>query len=210
MFTSGSEDDGEDEDPENDFEVSGFGLGVRAFKAMREDLTIIPAVIFGSSTEKEGDLNEDKFTKMAAGVAFDYTINEDNDLYLFLSYQSNKEEFTDMSGTEDIVYEYNYTAMPGIGAAVEHELTDLFTIRMGATKNWVKEENVYPSGDEEITDEYKYYPWMFTFGMGIAMGDWVIDLQLNQDWMYQAGYWFHGVQATGQPPVAQIEAKLWF
>jgi hypothetical protein len=207
MFMSGSEDDGVDEDPETDFETTGFGIGARAFKSMREDLTIIPVVLFSSYTDSWGDDEEEKGTSMAAGLAFDYTINEDNDLYLFVNYQNDKYEYTYMVADEEFTEEDTYTAMPGIGAAVEHELTDLFTIRMGATKNWTK----YKTDDGDTVDEYKYYPWQFTFGMGIAMGDWVIDLQLNQDWMYTAGYWFHGVDNySSQPPVAQIEAKLWF
>lgn len=209
MFVTGSEDDGVAEDPEDDFETTGFGVGARAFYAWREDVTLIPVFTFNSYTDSYSDIDdENKGTAFAAGLGFDYTINEDNDLYLFLSFQSMKDEETYEIGGETYTDEFTTTAMPGIGAAVEHELTDMFTIRMGATKNWVKEEETFDAAD--TTDEYKSYPWMFTFGMGIALGDWVIDLELNQDWMYQAGYWFHGADPVSEPPVAQIEAKLWF
>lgn len=205
MFSTGSEDDGVDEDPENDWEGSGFGIGARMFHAWREDVTLIPVFTFDTWTDKYGDDSEEKSTSFAGGLAFDYTINEDNDLYLFASFQQSKYEDTEGDDT----WEYTYTAMPGIGAAVEHELTDMFTIRMGATKNWLKYEETDPI--DETTDEMKSYPWQFTFGMGIAMGDWVVDLALNQSWLYNAGYWFHGSQPySSQPPIAQIEAKLWF
>jgi len=204
MFSTGSEDDGVDEDPENDWEGSGFGAGARVFHVWRDDVTLIPVFTFSSFTDKYGDDSEEKSTAFAGGLAFDYTINEDNDLYLYLSYQSSKLEDTEGDDT----WEDTHTAMPGIGAAVEHELTDMFTMRMGATKNWIKHEETDPI--DETTDEMKSYPWQFTFGMGVALGDWMIDLELNQAWMYQAGYWFHGADATNQPPVAQMEAKLWF
>jgi hypothetical protein len=201
-FVTGTEDDGIDETPEDDMESTGFGVGARVFRVMREDLTIIPVVVFNSFTEKHGDDDEDKDTMFAGGVGFDYTINEDNDLYLFVNFQNDKLEST----VGDVTNTTTTTAMPGIGAAVEHELTDMFTMRMGATKNWNKTKYEYDDGTSE---EYKDFPWLFTFGMGIAMGDWVIDLDLNQQWLYTAGYWFHGV-AGGERPIAQIEAKLWF
>jgi len=212
MYVKGTEDDGVDEDPEDDFESSGFGVGLRAFKAMREDLTIIPVFMFSTYTDTYGDTDEeDKYTAFAGGLGFDYTINEDNDLYLFASFQQDKEEYTDEVGDGTETDTYTDTAMPGIGIAVEHELTDMFTMRMGASKNWMKHEREIQSGDETTTDEYKDYPWEFSFGMGIAMGDWVIDLALNQQWLYNAGYWFHGSQPYfSEPPIAQIEAKLWF
>lgn len=212
-YVKGTEDDGNDEeDPENDFESSGFGVGVRAFKVMREDLTIIPVFLFSTSTDTYGDTDyEDKSTTFAGGLGFDYTINEDNDLYLFASYQQDKEEDTYEVGTDTETDTYTYSAMPGIGIGVEHELTDMFTMRMGASKNWWNTKIEDQTGDETTTDEYKSYPWEFSFGMGIAMGDWVIDLALNQQWLYNAGYWFHGNQLySSQPPIAQIEAKLWF
>jgi hypothetical protein len=197
-FVTGSIDDGVDgnDDPES----TGMNFGVRAFKVWREDLTVIPVFLFNTWEDKQGDAS-DKTTMFGAGLGFDYTINEDNDLYLFANFQSMKETLDD--GTDSM--EYKTTALPGVGAAVEHEFTDMFTVRMGATKNWEKSE--VPSGDE--TDEYKSYPWMFTFGMGVAMGDWTIDLDLNQSWLYSAGYWFHGYDSSSSP-IAQIEAKLWF
>lgn len=199
MFSTGSEDD------ETDWEGSGFGVAARMFHAWREDVTLIPVFTFDSRTDTYGDDSEKKATSFAGGLAFDYTINEDNDLYLFASYQSSKLEDTEGDDT----WEDTSTAMPGIGAAVEHELTDMFTMRLGATKNWMKYEETDPI--EETTDEMKSYPWQFSFGMGIAMGDWVIDLALNQSWLYNVGYWVHGNQPySPQPPIAQIEAKLWF
>jgi outer membrane protein assembly factor BamA len=193
-----------------DFERTGFMFGARAFRAMREDLTIIPVFMFSSYTDTYGDTDREyKETAFAGGLGFDYTINEDNDLYLFASFQQEKDENTYEVVDETETDTNTYTAMPGIGVGVEHELTDMFTMRMGASKNWMKEKAENQTGDETTTNEYKYYPWQFTFGMGIAMGDWVIDLALNQQWLYSAGYWFHGYD-SGSSPVAQIEAKLWF
>ncbi len=211
MFMTGSIDDG-DPDTDGDWETSGFGVGARAFKAMREDLTIIPVFMFNSYTDKEGvdaSYYEEKGTAFAGGLGFDYTINEDNDLYLFANFQQNKREYTYGEGDGSTTDTYTDTAMPGIGVAVEHELTDMFTMRMGASKNWWNSKSEVDDGTDVTTNEYKDYPWEFSFGMGIAMGDWVIDLALNQQWLYSAGYWFHGYD-SGQPPVAQIEAKLWF
>ncbi|MCB1164123.1 MAG: hypothetical protein H6694_03155 [Candidatus Latescibacteria bacterium] len=198
-FVTGKTDDGVDgnDDPES----TGMNFGARAFKAWREDLTIVPVFVFNTWKDKLGDA-EDKTTMFGAGLGFDYTINEDNDLYVFASFQNSKETLDDGTDTA----EYKMTALPGIGAAVEHEFTDMFTVRMGATKNWEKYEE---PGTPDGTDTYHSYPWMFTMGMGIAMGDWVIDLELNQTWLYSAGYWFHGYDSP-QSPIAQIEAKLWF
>lgn len=233
-----------------DFERTGFMLGARAFRAMREDLTIIPVFTFGTSKDTYGSFGADsdapylpywqeseaKSTGFAGGIGFDYTVNESNDVYLFASIQRTKYEWdsttyypyfdgTDLDGNGTYVWqsETTYTAMPGVACAVEHELTDMFTIRMGASKNWWTRKSTsdsesfddpetgdnVPYGATESENEDSDYPWQFTLGMGIAMGDWVIDLSLNESWLYSAGYWFHGYESKTSP-IAQIEAKLWF
>ena len=127
---------------------------------------------------------------------YNYTINEDNDLWVGANYQQMTEEPDGGDKATD-------TTMPGLFAAVEHELTDMFTVRMGASKNFYTESD----GADPVT-ETTSYPYGFTLGMGLGLGDWVIDLSLNQSWLYNFGYWVHGT--PGGSPIAKIETKLWF
>lgn len=194
-FLTGSDDNG-DNDSDNDSDYSGFDISGRAFRALRDDVTAIPAFQFMTTTQTVGG-DDYKETAIAVGLAFDYVINDDNTLLVGGSWQQMKDEYP--SGTETI--EETTTTLPGVYAGVEHEFTDMFTARMAATKNFQK----YDDGDAY---ESNVYPFGYTLGLGIAMGDWVIDLELNESWLYDFGYWIHGT--TGGQPIAQIEAKLFF
>lgn len=199
-MVSGEEDDG---DPDTDnYEYSEMGFAARAFRQLRDDVVAVPAFNFGTMTDTDPSGDEDKGTFIGLGVAFDYTVNEDNDLIVGASWQSSKWE----EGASDPTTESKTTVMPGVFAAVEHEFTDMFTARMGASKNFTKDDNG-ESGD--ALEESSYYPFGFTFGMGMTMGDWVIDFELNQGWLYDFGYWIHGNSAS-DGPIAKIESKLWF
>lgn len=194
-FLTGSYDNGDD-DSDNDPDYSGFDIAVRAFRGLRDDVTAVP--VFEFMTQKE-DIGGDEYkeTMIALGLAFDYVINDDNTLLVGGSWQQYKEEYP--SGDDTV--EMTTTTLPGIYAGVEHEFTDMFTARMAATKNFQK----FDDGDEYEANEY---PFGYTLGLGIAMGDWVIDLELYEGWLYDFGYWVHGT--AGGQPIAQIEAKLFF
>ena len=193
QMTMGGVDDGDDNT--DDFEYSEMHFGARAFWQWRDDVALVPAFWFMTGTETIGSA-DDKYGFMGLGVACNYTINEDNDLWVGANYQQMTEEPDGGDKATD-------TTMPGLFAAVEHELTDMFTVRMGASKNFYTESD----GADPVT-ETTSYPYGFTLGMGLGLGDWVIDLSLNQSWLYNFGYWVHGT--PGGSPIAKIETKLWF
>jgi len=196
QMTSGGQDDGDDDT--DDFEYSEMNIGVRAFWQWRDDVTLTPAFWFKTMTDKVGS-SEGTGGYMGVGLACNYTINEDNDLYVGANYQS-------MTYEPDGGDQVSITTMPGLFAAVEHELTDLFTARVGASKNF----KTWSDGEDgDDLDENSHYPYGFTMGLGMGLGDWVIDLSLNENWLYSFGYWVHGVTQS-QAPIAKIETKLWF
>ncbi len=201
QMISGSEDDGVDEDPEDDTDYSQMDLGARAFRQVRDDLTVVPAFWFMSAEDSNADM---KAGFMGVGLAFDYSVNDGNDVVLGFSYQKSTTE------AGDPAVEESNTSMPGVFLALEAELTEIFTARMGASKNFVTYDNGLEAdaGLEEKTT----YPYGFTLGLGVGLGDWVIDLELNQTWLYDIGYWVHGTTNAnvGQSPIAKIDIKYWF
>lgn len=198
QMVSGSEDDGMDEDPEDDIDYSQMDFGVRAFRQLRDDVTVVPAFWFMTGEDSNASVKEGF---LGLGVAFDYTVNDDNDVVLGFSYQKATME----SG--DPAVESSTTSMPGVFLALETELTGMFTVRMGASKNFDTADNGLEADAGLV--ETTVYPYGYTLGMGIGLGDWVIDLELNQSWLYNFGYWVHGVSQS-QAPIAKIEGKYWF
>ncbi len=198
QMISGSEDDGVDEDPENDVDYSQMDMGVRAFRQVRDDLTVVPAFWFMSGEDSNADMKEGF---MGFGLGFDYSVNDGNDVVLGFSYQKATTE------AGDPAVEQSNTTMPGVFLALESELTEMFTVRMGATKSFITYDNGLDAdaGLEKKTT----YPYGYSVGMGIGLGDWVIDLELNQAWLYDFGYWIHGV-SQNQSPISKIEIKYWF
>lgn len=198
-FITGSADDGDD-DSDDDPDFSGINFYARGFRAMRDDVTIVPTFCFMTGTEEIGS-DEYKESMLGLGLAFDYVINDDNTLLVGGSWQQEKSEYP--SGDDTI--EETTTTLPGLFATVEHEFTEMFTLRVSGSKNFMKYDN---GEDGDSLVEYTYYPWGYAIGLGIALGDWVIDLELYDEWLYDFGYWIHG--EDGSTPIAQIEAKLFF
>jgi hypothetical protein len=200
QMITGSEDDGVDEDPENDVDYSQMDFGVRAFRQLRDDVTVVPAFWFMTGEDSNASVTSGY---MGVGVAFDYTVNDNNDVVVGFSYQKSSYE------AGDPAVESSVTTMPGAFLALETELTDMFTVRMGASKSFDTADNGL---DGDSFAEAKTFPYGYTLGMGIGLGDWVIDLELNQSWLYDFGYWVHGTTNSdnGQSPIAKIEGKYWF
>lgn len=188
-FRSTSADDGTTET-----DGSGFGLMGRMFYAWTDDVTVIPVIGWSSAEYVEGVTDTD----IMVGVAFAYVVNESNDVVFGLSYASNKLEDTNVDpDTENTVKD-----LPAWYLGAEHEFTDWFTVRGGASKAWRTTEM-------DSDNDQNSAPFDFTLGAGIAMGDWQLDLYLEQSTLYNWGYWFHGNRASSAP-VAGIQAKLFF
>ncbi len=199
IYRSGKADDGDS--GTDDMEVSGMGFMGRAAYAWKDDVAVVPIAGFMTGEEKEGSDSE-KWTAMYAGLGFGYTVNEDNVVAFGAAYASEKTSWTGQADGD----EESTTIMPGFYMATEHEFTDWLTLRGGATKVWSTSKDTPAEGD---ASEAKIYPFGFSLGAGIAMGDWAIDLGLNTGWLYNFGYWLHG-NSSSSGPISMLQVKLFF
>ncbi|MBN2170163.1 MAG: hypothetical protein JW819_02440 [Candidatus Krumholzibacteriota bacterium] len=180
---------------------NGLMFGARAFWAYQDDITLVPVFIFRTAEWQEGY----KDTDFALGLGFDYTVNDNNHIILGAKFAQAKSEepyLTDETWTETT------TTMPGFSVAVEHEFFDWLELRAGASKNFSNYKVEYSTDTPDDTEDM-CYAFNYSFGAGIQVGDWAIDLELNPEALYQMGYWLHGYE-DGEEPIWAIQASLFF
>lgn len=188
------------ENPADDGDGNGMMFGARAFWAYQDDITMVPVFMFRTAEWQE----DYKDTDFGFGLGFDYTVNDNNHIILGAKFAQAKSEMPNGPDTD----EYTTTTMPGFSVAVEHEFFDWLELRAGASKNFNKEK-YSPGADGADETEDMCYHFNYSFGAGIQVGDWAIDLELNPEALYQMGYWLHGYE-DGEEPIWAIQASLFF
>jgi hypothetical protein len=172
---------------------NSFSIAARMMYGMRDNLKLVPVVAF-MSEEYTKDMPN---TFFGAGLGFAYTINDDNTLVFGVDFQRYQQE----DNVSDPNTKITATTLPGAILSVEHEFNDWIEARVGASKAWDKIDY----GDNEETT----FPFVFNLGAGLNVGDWTIDLMLNEASFYNFGYWLHG-NPSYVAPIAAIQAKLFF
>jgi hypothetical protein len=120
--------------------------------------------------------------------------------------------------------EATYTVLPTFRLALESDVRDWLTFRIGAVKGFYKEEykESYTSqydeveGEpvlEEFKDDYTYIGSYFDYwmGLGFHVGDFDIDAVVNNNLPFRVGYWLTGYQNNYDgPPVYMLSAAYHF
>lgn len=147
---------------------SDMGFGVRAFYNWKDGVELIPAFMYNSIS-----MGDDSANGMMFGLGFAYTVNEDNSLILGFDYMKTTWTISDV--------ETSWTTMPGFYLGLEHDVNDWLTVRTSGKKDWVKDQ-----------DDNESYPFDFTFGFGIHLGDFDLDVAYDESQIFDTFNWFMG------------------
>jgi hypothetical protein len=120
-------------------------------------------------------------------------------------------------------YETTYTVLPTFRLALESDVKDWLTFRIGAEKGFQKSEYkqsyTYQNGSEEDTDQIAYEEtdtytssWFeYWMGLGFHVGDFDIDAVVNNNLPFRVGYWLTGYSDNHNgPPVYMLTAAYHF
>lgn len=182
-----------------------------------------------------------KGTMMTFGLGANVKVNENNLLVFAVEpYSYMKLEQSDPPASDFVrydwgsypysdpsswgrTYEYTGTALPTFHLALESDVKDWLTFRIGAEKGFYKDEYTYNatvqngSDDEEdirVYDETDTYTgsWFdYWMGLGFHVGDFDIDAVVNNNLPFRVGYWLTGYENNyNGPPVYMLSAAYHF
>ena len=166
-----------------DGDDSSMGFDARAFYAWKDGVDLIPAFMYSKDTVADIEA-----TMMMFGLGFAYTVNEDNSLILGFEY----DKVTTADG------DIETTSMPGFYVGLEHDVSDWLTLRTSGYKFW---NTLAVTG----ADDVESFPFFFTFGFGIHLGDFDLDVAYDESTIFDSFNWFMGGDADLGVTALQIK-----
>jgi hypothetical protein len=203
-----------------------FGGKLRLFYEWNEEITLVPYFgirWFDFSLKAEDDAFNEGMVGYpwgewwghlgAKGMMFDFglgtniTVNEDNLLVFAIEpFSYAKVEPSDVP--EDYWMfesaEGKILVMPRFILALESDLKDWMTFRVGASKDLAKMEYTMTDDDEETTVTRTMAPFEYFMGLGFHVGDFDIDCVINNRTPHQLGYWLTGNEYDGSAPIVYM------
>ena len=178
---------------------------------------------------------------MAIGLGANIKVNENNLLVFAVEpYTYGKVEQSDPPASDFVrynwgsypysdpyywgrTYEETVTLLPTFRLALESDVKDWLTFRIGAEKGFYKDEyktsyTAQTGGDDEEdivkfneTDTYTGSWFDYWMGLGFHVGDFDIDAVVNNNLPFRVGYWLTGYQNNSDgPPVYMLSAAYHF
>jgi hypothetical protein len=194
-----------------------FGVRGRMFCEWNETITWVPYVSYRSwdfslkadSADWKDSHYGNKGYMLNIGVGANIKVNEDNLLIFAVTpYAYEKLEPSDPPAGETLTEKF--TALPVFNLALESDIRDWLTFRIGAEKGFYKDEYVHNTTDTENkeTDIGSYF--YYNMGLGFHVGDFDIDAVINNDLPFRLGYWLTGYDGwnyySGDVPIYMISA----
>lgn len=180
-----------------------FGVQARLFYEWMENFTWVPYFGYRSfdfsieTTPEAGDatVSGDKGFMFDFGLGANISVNEDN-LLIFAIEPVSYKKWEPSEPAEGENEEWKSLTMPRFHLALESDVKDWLTFRVGAVKDLTKEEH---SSEYEVDGETTSEKTTSTFGdfgyfmgLGFHVGDFDIDCLLNNDLPLHMGYWLTG------------------
>jgi len=160
-------------------------------------------------TPDGGDVvpTEVKFSGWQAGVAGNWTLNQ-NDLFVTgVTFASNTQEFTTEDG------KYTESIMPTLFASLETKVNSWLTLRVGGRKGVFysfKSENTDPELEDPAESKTSYSPFVFFTGAGVKLGTLQFDATLAQDFFHNPASYMDHSQNDYSPLFPKVTATYTF
>jgi hypothetical protein len=117
------------------------------------------------------------------------------------------EDTTGVLGSGAAEEKYSTFLFPGFSAAVEADVLKWLTMRVGASKDIAKTTSTITTGVTETETTYTSADYHFGFGLGFKFNKLCIDVKLNDDQPFTAGYLMSGIPGE---PFTQVSATYKF
>ena len=199
-----------------------IGFRGRMFYECNDVVSLVPYFSYRSfdfSTQAEIDSlysnYGDKAMMLDFGIGANIAVNEDNLLIFAIepfSYMK-RQPSKDIEGESK---ELKTMVMPRFILALESDVKDWLTFRVGGCKELIKdkfeESEKVGTTTKESTTTRTYSNFNYFMGLGFHVGDFDIDCVINNSLPRQMGYWLTGYEYDGDcgPPVYSISAKYHF
>lgn len=183
-------------------ELSGLGFGVngRYFHKLSSKLQVVPVVLFytmsgtgefdpgGGGTKGEADYTE-MFYDIAG--ALHYQIDEESQIIAGLGLYTNHSTNTKIKdGPENTL---TYTSIPVIYLGGETRISSWLVGRMGAYQNFETETTKFkPFGGTETETSSSTSYVNFSFGLGMEVANFLIDVDINHGSFFEGTYLLSG------------------
>jgi hypothetical protein len=165
-----------------------LGARARLFYKMNEQLTLVPNAEFirnkigvKSGTGATASKQENVSSTLLLGVGFLYKPQEN---YLFVSHvffdrMSEKETDTPPAPARSSESKDTFTTLPGVSVGLDAQLRKWIAVRFGVVK-WLGKAK-FEGGT--TTTEFSAAPFDWAMGIGIHVGDLLIDLGMDRDFI---------------------------
>lgn len=147
------------------------------------------------------------------GIAANMTVNEDNMIVMGIEpIRYAKAEPSEYDEDFDGSYEYTMMHMPRFVLGLESDIRDWLTFRTGCIKDTYSRKLVADDGTEEVTKKWDGTDFEWYLGLGFHVGDFDIDVVLDNEVPFYMGYWMTGFQPydEGYAPMWMISALYHF
>jgi hypothetical protein len=177
-----------------------MGVRGRMFYEWNETVTLVPYVNFrtfdfslkADSADWKDSHYGNKGMMVDIALAANIKVNEDNLLIFGIEpYGYGKYEPSDPP--TGISYKVTDTYMPVFLLALESDVKDWLTFRVGAVKAFYKYETKYEEEGgtiQKYTETGSFYDYYM--GLGFHIGDFDIDAVVNNELPFKLGYWLTG------------------
>ncbi len=190
----------EDNGLEDKFSGSGFGGVFRAFMGDETQLVPIGLINLASTTYEQTVNNvtsKVKFSNMnlALGAGVNYNINENSMLVAAVEAIGMSKFKSEVGGGT----ETNITTMdlPGLYLGAESQINKWLTGRMGAVQVMQSTTTkTKPQGSPESKTSERFKQFNVTFGVGVDLGDFTLDLSFNEGLLFDGPNFISGTTET--------------
>lgn len=183
-------------------ELSGLGFGVngRYFHKLSSKLTAVPVVLFytmsgsgesdpgGGAPKSEADYSE-MFVDIAG--ALHYEIDKENQVVVGLGLYTHHSTTIDIKDVGETTT--TYSSMPVIYLGGETRISSWLVGRMGAYQNFETETvTMKPDGGSETESSFSTSYINFSFGLGMQVEKFLIDVDINHGSFFEGTYLLSG------------------
>ena len=190
----------EDNGQEDKISGTGFGIAARTFMGEKTKFVPMGLLNFGSAKYEHTVANVTSkidFSSMnlALGAGINYDIRENAMLVVAVEALGISKVKSDIDGgTETTI---TVTDLPGIYMGAESQINKWLTGRLGAVQVMQKVvTKMKPQAGSETEESARQKEFHLTFGIGIAVGDFDLDLSLNEGLLFDGPNFISGTTET--------------
>lgn len=166
---------------------NGFGVSGRFFLGPENGIQYVPLVILNNLTttfdqgSTDTDISNLHFT---LGTGLHYQVDEKNLVVMGIEWFSMDQEERDTPGQGNI--KLTQTNLPAFYLGGETLPKSWLAVRLGGTYRYMQTRSESsPSNGAKVTNTFRDANFDFTFGLGVVLGNFQLDLDINDRFLFQ-------------------------